>query len=218
MNGGVLGLVSLRDFTQNIPATPVDVLTESPYLNYTDGTTEVFTLGGSSFLLDTASYATIKDTVWSHHSGVLTEYKLEPDSGGVPKFRFKDGYSVIFSIDGYPVIIETEYACNVKSMFSYKDNNFYYCDSDILLVKDIYNIPADSTIAYKDGLNYNLRLSNLIFNPSDIAERNSGVYFDEANQLYLVRVFTNGKLSYEKGFKDKNVADTCLRKAVQLYG
>ena len=72
MNGGVLGLVSLRDFTQNIPATPVDVLTENPYLDYTDGTTEVFTLGGSSFLIDTASYATIKDTVWSHHSGVFT--------------------------------------------------------------------------------------------------------------------------------------------------
>lgn len=45
LNGGVLGLVSLRDFTQ-IPATPVDVLTENPYLDYTDGTTEVFTLGG----------------------------------------------------------------------------------------------------------------------------------------------------------------------------
>ena len=72
LNGGVLGLVSLRDFTQNIPATPVDVLTENPYLDYTDGTTEVFTLGGSSFLIDTSSYVTIKDTVWGHHSGVFT--------------------------------------------------------------------------------------------------------------------------------------------------
>lgn len=150
--------------------------------------------------------------------GVLTEHKLEL-SVIVPAFTFKDGYSVIFSKDGYPVIIETEYLSKVKSMFKYRDGDFYYCASDVLLVKDLYDVPAVSDIIYKDGLKYNLRLSNLVFNPLVVSEKKrNGVYWDESKKLYFVRVFNDGKLRYEKGFENRNAANTRLRKAVQLYG
>ena len=126
--------------------------------------------------------------------GVVTEHKLEL-SVIVPTFQFKDGYSVIFSKDGYPVIIETEYLSKVKSMFKYKDDDFYYCASNVLLVKDIYDISVANEVQYKDGLKYNLRLSNLIFNPLTASEREeNGVYWDESKKLYFVRVFNNGKL------------------------
>lgn len=55
-----------------------------------------FSLLGGSFLIDTSSYVTIKDTVWSHHSGVYwddnrSSYYVRVYNGGV--LRYEKGFS-----------------------------------------------------------------------------------------------------------------------------
>ena len=288
-------------------------------------------LGGSSFLIDTSSYVTIKDTVWSHHSGVFTntdgvniidvlginksgfvfkngksndfrscnigyeerkpyleikpvdsavlcqmpfyvnhselvktdaldgtqidnylivskykngqyfarkhteagyemvlvefcygvilERKIEL-SVKVPTLNYKDGYSIVFSKGGYPVIIDTVNLSRLKSMFKFVDGDFYYCASRVKVVNDIYDLEDGSTVSYLDGNKYNLRANNVKFphQPDSVTETSSGVYWDDTKGSYYVKVYKGGALMYEKCFADKADANKCFGKAVQLYG
>ena len=72
LHDGKIHITTLADYMATHNLRLMVDLNINPYLHYTDSTTEVYTIDGKYFIIDTCMYERIKDSVWQYVDGKFT--------------------------------------------------------------------------------------------------------------------------------------------------